>query len=58
MTRIYKIDAEDIGTARVIARARREIAAGSPLFSKHVADRLAQKKRPIRASRKRRVKGK
>jgi hypothetical protein len=32
---------EDIGTARLIARARREIAAGAPLLPKHHVDRLA-----------------
>jgi hypothetical protein len=63
MARFPKTDrhnefAEDVGTARIVARARREIAAGGPLFPKRVADRLAQKKKPIRAPHKRRANGK
>jgi hypothetical protein len=56
MKRIRRIDrdseaAEDIGTARIVARARKEIAAGAPLVPKHVVDRLVKQKRPIRAVR-------
>jgi hypothetical protein len=32
---------EDIGTARLVARARKEIAAGAPLIPKAVVDRIA-----------------
>ena len=42
---------EDAGTARVIARARREIAAGAPLIPKEVADRIANGENPIRVFR-------
>lgn len=31
---------EDIGTARLVARARRDIAAGAPLIPKEDIDRL------------------
>jgi ribosome-binding protein aMBF1 (putative translation factor) len=33
---------EDFGTARLIARARKEIAAGTPLIPKEVVDRIAR----------------
>jgi hypothetical protein len=32
---------EDAGTARIVARARKEIAGGGPLLPKDVVDRLA-----------------
>ena len=32
---------EDFGTARLVARARKEIAAGMPLIPKEVVDRIA-----------------
>src|SRR5579863_260934 len=32
---------EDAGTARVVARARKEIASGGPLLPKDVVDRIA-----------------
>ena len=32
---------EDFGTARLVARARKEIAAGMPLIPKDVVDRIA-----------------
>jgi hypothetical protein len=56
MKRIRRIDrdneaAEDIGTARIVARARKEIAAGAQLVPKHVVDRLVKQKKPIRAVR-------
>jgi hypothetical protein len=31
---------EDVGTARLVARAQREIAAGMPLIPKEVVDRI------------------
>ena len=42
---------EDFGTARLIARARKEIAAGMPLIPKEVVDRIARRKRATRTSR-------
>lgn len=43
--------AEDEGTARLVARARREIAADTPLLPKHVVDRLAKGGNPVRVLR-------
>src|ERR1700681_2582406 len=43
---------EDLGTARIVARARKEIAAGAPLIPKHVVDRIANGESAIRALRK------
>ncbi len=40
--RSKKTDDEDIGTARLVAVARREIAAGVPLIPKKVVDRIAR----------------
>jgi hypothetical protein len=42
---------EDAGTARVVARARKEIAAGAPLLPKAVVDRLAKGQHPVRVLR-------
>ena len=42
---------EDAGTARLVARARGEIAAGAPLLPKHVIDRLAKGDNPLRVLR-------
>jgi DNA-binding XRE family transcriptional regulator len=42
---------EDAGTARLIARAKREIAAGTPLLPKDVVDRLGKSENPIRVLR-------
>jgi hypothetical protein len=42
---------EDAGTARLVARARSEIAAGAPLLPKHVIDRLAKGDNPVRVLR-------
>lgn len=42
---------EDAGTARLVARARGEIAAGAPLLPKHVVDRLAKGEKPVRVLR-------
>ncbi len=42
---------EDAGTARIVARARKEIASGSPLLPKDVVDRLANGENPVRVLR-------
>jgi ribosome-binding protein aMBF1 (putative translation factor) len=42
---------EDIGTKRIVARARREITVGAPLLPKEVVDRLANRENPIRVLR-------
>jgi hypothetical protein len=42
---------EDAGMARLVRRVRSEIAAGAPLLPKHVVDRLAQGKNPVRVLR-------
>ena len=42
---------EDIGTARLVARARRDIAAGAPLIPKSVVDRIASGENALRALR-------
>jgi hypothetical protein len=42
---------EDAGTARLVARARSEIAAGAPLLPKHVTDCLAKGDNPVRVLR-------
>jgi hypothetical protein len=42
---------EDIGTKRIVERARKEIAAGAPLLPKEVVDRLANRENPIRVLR-------
>jgi DNA-binding XRE family transcriptional regulator len=42
---------EDFGTARIVARARKEIAAGAPLFPKDVADRMAKGENRVRVLR-------
>ena len=42
---------EDAGTARLVARARKEIAAGAPLIPKAVADRLAKGENALRVLR-------
>ena len=42
---------EDKGTARLVARSRRAIAAGAPLLPKHVVDRLANGENPVRVLR-------
>ena len=42
---------EDAGTARLVARARREVAAGAPLLPKATVDRLAAGENPIRVLR-------
>ncbi|MFL5094585.1 MAG: helix-turn-helix domain-containing protein [Xanthobacteraceae bacterium] len=42
---------EDAGTARLVARARKEVLAGAPLLPKHVVDRLAKGEKPVRVLR-------
>jgi hypothetical protein len=42
---------EDAGTARLVARARKEVAAGAPLIPKEFADRLAKGENPVRVLR-------
>ena len=42
---------EDIGTARLVARARKEIAAGAPLIPKEVVDRIAKGENALRVLR-------
>jgi DNA-binding XRE family transcriptional regulator len=42
---------EDAGTARLIARAKKEIAGGAPLLPKETVDRLANRENPIRVLR-------
>lgn len=42
---------EDAGTARLIKRARKEVAAGMPLLPKDVVDRLANGENPVRVLR-------
>ena len=45
---------EDAGTARVVARARKEIASGGPLLPKDIVDRMANGENPVRVLRERR----
>ncbi len=42
---------EDLGTARIVARARKEIAAGMPLIPKEVVDRIARGENALHALR-------
>ena len=42
---------EDFGTARLITRARKEIAAGIPLIPKQVVDRIASGENALRVFR-------
>ncbi|HEV7880203.1 helix-turn-helix transcriptional regulator [Bradyrhizobium sp.] len=42
---------EDAGTARLVARAKKEIAGGAPLLPKDTVDRLAHGENPIRVLR-------
>jgi Helix-turn-helix len=42
---------EDVGTARLVARARKEIAAGAPLIPKAAVDRIAKGENPLRVLR-------
>lgn len=42
---------EDAGAARLVARAKTDIARGQPLVPKEIADRLANAENPIRVLR-------
>ncbi len=42
---------EDIGTARLVARARKEIASGAPLIPKTIVDRIAKGENALRVLR-------
>ena len=42
---------EDIGTARLVARAKKEMAGGAPVLPKEIVDRLANGENPIRVLR-------
>ncbi|MBZ0140677.1 MAG: helix-turn-helix transcriptional regulator [Pseudorhodoplanes sp.] len=42
---------EDAGTARLVAKARNDVAAGLPLLPKDVVDRLAKGENPVRVLR-------
>ncbi|MEH2472873.1 hypothetical protein V1281_005938 [Nitrobacteraceae bacterium AZCC 2161] len=42
---------EDAGTARLIARAKADIAGGAPLLPKDIVDRLANGENPVRVLR-------
>lgn len=42
---------EDVGMARLVARARKQVAAGEPLLPKDVVDRLAKGESPVRVLR-------
>jgi hypothetical protein len=42
---------EDMGTARLVARARKEIASGVPLIPKKIADRIAEGENVLRVLR-------
>jgi hypothetical protein len=47
---------EDLGTARLVARVRKEIAAGMPLIPKEVVDRIARGENALRVLREWRCK--
>jgi ribosome-binding protein aMBF1 (putative translation factor) len=42
---------EDAGTARIVARAKKEIDGGGPLLPKDVVDRVAKGENPVRVMR-------
>ena len=42
---------EDAGTARIVARARKEIASGASLLPKDIVDRMANGENPVRVVR-------
>jgi ribosome-binding protein aMBF1 (putative translation factor) len=42
---------EDAGTARIVMRARKEIAGGGPLLPKNLVDRIANGENPVRVLR-------
>lgn len=43
--------AEDVGTARLVARAKREVAGGAPVLPREIVGRLADGENPIRVLR-------
>jgi predicted transcriptional regulator len=43
---------EDRGTARIVSRARKEIATGTPLIPMEVVDRITAGENPVRALRR------
>jgi DNA-binding XRE family transcriptional regulator len=51
LVRLAEEAEEDAGTARIVARAKREVADGVPLLPKAVVDRLAKGENPIRVLR-------
>lgn len=42
---------EDAGTARLVARARKDVTAGMPLLPKEIVDRLANAENPVKVLR-------
>lgn len=42
---------EDAGTARIVARAKKEVSNGGPLLPKDVVDRIANGENPVRVLR-------
>ena len=42
---------EDVGTARLVARARKEVSGGTPLLPKEIVDRLANGENAVRVLR-------
>jgi DNA-binding XRE family transcriptional regulator len=51
LVRLAEEAEEDAGTARILARAKREVAMGAPLIPKPVVDRLVGGENPIRVLR-------
>ena len=50
ITRAAEAD-ENAGTARLVARARKEVSAGAPLLPKEIVDRMANGENAIRVLR-------
>jgi Helix-turn-helix len=42
---------EDAGTARIVARAKKEVSSGGPLLPKDVVDHIAKGENPVRVLR-------
>ena len=42
---------EDAGTARLVARARKDVAAGAPLLPKEIVDRIAGRENALKVLR-------
>jgi ribosome-binding protein aMBF1 (putative translation factor) len=42
---------EDVGTARLVVRARKDVATGAPLLPKDIVDRLAKGENAVRVLR-------